>query len=225
MPTHSSKHQNNQYLVAFGIAFCNISTNFKLVAKICWTIQIRHHVWQKQMLVSAAQTKHAIGQMYLCAHSEIPRLQANALLQVSRQTYTHIGKYNSIDRSKHEIIEFCLRHGTCHGCLCRARICQLGILINHVAWWIDSQLKVASVCCSYALLHWFCLQYTSVEQQRAFEQRNVMLVNATLNKEGKCSAFYKALLCIGFTGCWMEYMMTLQYSWTLRWHVRKITDD
>ena len=85
------------------------------------------------MLAFAARTKQAIGQMYPCAHSEIPRLQANAFLQASRQTYTHIDKNNRINRSKHEIIQFCLRHGTCHGRVCRARIGQLGILINHVA--------------------------------------------------------------------------------------------
>ena len=60
------------------------------------------------MLVFAARTKQAIGQMYPCADSEIPRLHANAFLQVPRQTYVHIGKYERIDRSKHEIIQFCL---------------------------------------------------------------------------------------------------------------------
>ena len=225
MPTHSSKHQSNQYRVAFGSTFCSINTNFKLVAKRHWTFQIRHHVWQKEMLVFAARTKQAIGQMCPCAHSGTLRLHANAFLQFSRQTYTYIGKYDRIDRSKHEISQLCLRHGACHVCLCRARIYQLGILINHVARWVDSQWTAARVCCTCAFWNCLCLQYTSVKQQRAFERRNVMLVNATLNEEGKCSAFYKALLCIGFTDCWMKCMMKVQSSWTLHWHIRKITDE
>ena len=85
------------------------------------------------MLVFAAHTEQAIGQMYPCAHSEFPRLPADAFLKVSRQAYAHIEKYNRINQSKHEIIQFCLRHGACHVYLCRAIIYQLGMFINHVA--------------------------------------------------------------------------------------------
>ena len=44
-----------------------------------------------------------------------------------------------------------------------------------------------------------------------------MLVDVTLHKEGKCSSFYKALLCMGPTDCWMQCMMPLQSSRDLRW--------
>ena len=151
--------------------------------------------------------------MYPCAHSEIPRGNTNACFQITRQIYKYIDKYNRIHPSTHENNPVCERHGMCQVCLCRARIYQPGILRNHAAWSIDSQCKAASV------------PNTNLKLKGAFEQRDLMLVSATLNKEGKCSAFYEAFLCMSLTDCWMQCMTTLQSSWNLHSHVRDITDD
>ena len=165
-----------------------------------WATGISHHAWQNNMSCSTA---------YPRAFSECPCQQADASIQVTRQTYVYIDKSNRIHREKYERIPVCERHETCQVCLCTARIYQPDILRNHAAWWIDSQFKAAGVCCTCEFLHYPCLPNTIL-----------MLVIAALNKEGKCSEVHRTLLCMGPKDCWMQCMMSLQSSWTSHWHHR-----